>query len=306
MLALCSLAAMVYKFGDLPEIFSNSFQVYVRFPTAPGVQKDTPVRFCGYQIGKVTSVMAPTELENLFTSEKYHQTKVVLSIRRRYGTIPSNVEVKLVSRGLGSSSIELKVDPNKLPAPPYDPCRPLSVHLVPGLELQGSSGIASEFVPEETIDRLNQVAGDVHSFMTKINEVLDDAENQKTFKKIVDNVCQASDDAVKAVRQATEAMEQLSEFASVGTAVVQDANSKLDELVVAIADTSSQLGKTATELRLVLEKVNQGEGSAGRLVNDGRLYESLLDSTEQIQLLLLDLRLFITRARDKGVPLKLK
>ena len=60
-LGLTALGWMIFKFGDLPTAVSRmkSFQVYVQFPTAPGVQKDTPVRFCGYQIGRVTSVMAP-------------------------------------------------------------------------------------------------------------------------------------------------------------------------------------------------------------------------------------------------------
>ena len=61
LIAVCAFVWLIFKFGDLPTAVSRfrSFQVFVQFPTAPGVQKDTPVRFCGYQIGRVTDVMAP-------------------------------------------------------------------------------------------------------------------------------------------------------------------------------------------------------------------------------------------------------
>jgi len=51
-LGVCAFVWLIFKFGDLPGIVTklDSFEVFVQFPTAPGVQKDTPVRFCGYQI----------------------------------------------------------------------------------------------------------------------------------------------------------------------------------------------------------------------------------------------------------------
>jgi len=72
LLAMCAFVVMIYKFGDLPTAVSKlgSFRVFVQFRTAPGVQKDTPVRFCGYQIGKVTKVMAPQIRPEIRDGEK--------------------------------------------------------------------------------------------------------------------------------------------------------------------------------------------------------------------------------------------
>ena len=63
--------SLIYKFGDLPGIVSEirSFVVNIQFPSAPGVQKDTPVRFCGYQIGRVWSVQEPMVRKDLYTGE---------------------------------------------------------------------------------------------------------------------------------------------------------------------------------------------------------------------------------------------
>ena len=95
----------------------KSFKVYVQFATASGLQTDTPVKFCGYQIGRVTQVLPPQNRTDIDTGQKYHQAVCVLSINKDYVNIPSNVEVKLMTRGLGSSYLELKEDPAKLPAP---------------------------------------------------------------------------------------------------------------------------------------------------------------------------------------------
>jgi len=155
--AVCAFAAMIYEFGDLPIAVGRlrSFEVFVQFPTAPGVQKDTPVRFCGYQIGRVTKVMAPEIREDQNTHLKYHQTVVVLSIDKKYVNIPSNVEVRLMTRGLGSSSIELSVDPTK-PLVPRAPNRPETKFLVKEMLLQGSTGMTSEFFPAESQRKLDE------------------------------------------------------------------------------------------------------------------------------------------------------
>jgi phospholipid/cholesterol/gamma-HCH transport system substrate-binding protein len=300
---------MIYKFGDLPTAVSKlgSFEVFVQFPTAPGVQKDTPVRFCGYQIGKVTEVMAPEIRQDLKNPDlKYHQTVVVLSIDEDFGTIPSNVEIKLMTRGLGSSYIELEADPEKVPAPPLDPNRPVTVHLIKNMWLQGSSGIASEFFPKEMQEKLEKMVAGIGRLVASADAILGDEENQASLKKTLSSLPTLMDEAIQTVQEARVMVDKIREFAGAGTMVAQNADTKLDELVPTIVETSGELGKTASELRAVLGKVNEGRGSAGKFVNDGRLYESLLDSTDQMQLLLEDLKLFIVESRDKGLPLKLK
>jgi len=55
-----------------------------------------------------------------------------------------------------------------------------------------------------------------------------------------------------------------------------------------------------------LEKVDSGEGTAAKLVNDGRLYEELLETTCRLKALLEDMKSFVAQSKDKGVPIKLK
>lgn len=308
-IGLAALGWMVFKFGDLPTAVSRmrSFEVYVRFPTAPGVQKDTPVRFAGYQIGRVTHVMPPAILPD-DTGRKYHQTRCVLSINKQYTDIPSNVEVKLMTRGLGSSYIELVVDPNRLPALPRDPNRPETRFLVNGMELQGSSGVTSEFFPEESQKKLDKLIEGINTFIANANDVIGDPNNKRNINATLANLTDAShnfsvamDEATKTMEDARKAIEEFRQLASTGTETLKSVDGKAERLVASLVNTSAEIGRAMSQLRLAGEKVNAGEGTAGRLITDARLYESLVETTFQLNVLLKDLNELIGKISEKGL-----
>ena len=299
-IGVCALIWLIFKFGDLPTAVTrmSSFEVYVQFPTAPGVQTDTPVRFCGYQIGRVTKVMPPQIKKDMVTGLEYYQTIVVLSIDKKYVDIPSNVDVKLMSRGLGSSYVEIKQYPEK-PEEPLDPNRPETVHLVDQILLQGSTGITSEFFPEETQKKLENMVDGLRVLIANANDILGNRSNKENLQKTISNLTDAS-------HEAKQTIEEFRKFAIAGTTTLKNVDAKTEELVVTMVDTSEEIGKASAQMRLILEKINNGQGSAARLINDGRLYENLLEDTQQVQLLLEELKSFVTQARNKGVPIKLK
>jgi len=280
--AICALVWLIFIFGDFPTYFNKarSFQVFVQFRTAPRVDKGTPVQLGGFPIGSVIDVMAPQirpEIRNgKKTGREYHQTVVVLGIYNKYGNIPSNVEVKLMMRGLGSSYIELRVDPNTLPPPRLDPNRPGTEFLVDKMWLQGSTGMTSEFFPEESQEKLDELIDTMKTVLNNVNEVISDPNSKENAKRILANVSDVT-------KQATQTLKKLENFFVAGTGV------------------SDELSKTAGELRKILEKVNRGEGTAGKFVNDGKLYDGLVDSTEQLEMLLREIRSLIKKIREKGL-----
>ncbi|MBN1392379.1 MAG: hypothetical protein JW947_06200 [Sedimentisphaerales bacterium] len=273
--AICALIWLIFMFNDFPTAVSQlrSFQIFVQFPTAPGVLKDTPVNFCGYPIGRVTKVMAPDIRKDLNTGQEYHQTLVILSISDRYANIPSNVKVKLMTRGLGSSFIELSVDP-KLPLTQLDPNKPETKYLVDGMLLQGSTGMTSEFFPEESQRKLEELINGITAFVNNANEIFGDSANKENIKTTLANM--------------SEATAELKVFLASGVG------------------TSEEISKTAAELRLILEKINEGKGSTGKFINDARLYEKLLENTEEMEVLLKDLREMVAEYKKKGIKVKLK
>ena len=293
--AICALLWLIFQFRDLPGAVTKlgSFPVLVQFPTAPGVQKDTPVQFCGVQIGRVAKVMDPEIRRDLNTGLEYHQTLVVLNIYKKYVNIPSNVEVKLMTRGLGSSYIELKVDPTNLPAPD-DPNAFLSSEML----LQGSTGMTSEFFPEESQKKLELLVDKLSTLAKNLNEVIGDPNTKENFKSILANVSEAS-------RKATIMFDEIRKFSVTGTSTLKNFEVDADKFVTAMVTTSEELGKTLAEMRVTLEKVNSGEGSAGKFINDAQLYESLVETSEQMRKLLEEIKSFMEKANEKGyLPIK--
>ena len=307
---LAALGWMIFKFGDLPTAVSRmkSFQVLVQFPTAPGVQKDTPVRFCGYQIGRVTQVIAPRIIADLNTGREYHQTKAVLSIDKSYTDIPSNVQAKLMTRGLGSSYIELKVDPNAAPVALPDPNGASTYVLKQGVLLQGSTGLTSEFFPEESQKKLSNLVEGIGTFIDNANDIIGNPNNKRNVQETLAHMSEATASVTVAMKRATEVMDSaektLDEFrtlATTGTTTLQNVDSKAEQLVASLVNTSGEISKATSQLRLAMEKINQGQGTAGRLVTDARLYEKLLESTEQLNVLLKDFKDLVDTVSEKGL-----
>ena len=326
-IGLISLIWLIFKFNDLPGFVSemDSFNIYVQFPTAPGVQKDTPVQFCGYQIGRVTHVMAPEIKKDLKTGQEYYQTVVVLSIDNKYKTIPSNVAVKMMMRGLGSSYIELKEHPGVVPVP-LDPNKPETKFLCSGVYLQGSTGMTSEFFPEESQEKLSDLIEGISKFVDNANKIVGNMKNQNNFEDTLENLTVASE-------QAKSTLEAIEKLANTGTETLAHTNVKLDEIVGVVSDTSKdiqefvttgttfikntdertedvakvlvdtveEIGKTSAQLRLVMEKVNTGQGTVAKFVNDPMLYDKLVEDTKQLDEVLTSMKLLIDKIQEKGL-----
>jgi phospholipid/cholesterol/gamma-HCH transport system substrate-binding protein len=280
---------LIFKFGDLPVLVSElkSYEIKIQFPAAPGVQKDTPVRFCGYQIGTVTEVRPPDIIQDLNTKQWYHQTMVIVNIDNQFKNIPDNIEVKLMTRGLGSSYIEMKEQPGE----------EKKKFLVEGSLLQGSTGIASEFFPAETQKKLEELITGISSFVKSSNEIVGDDENKQNLKLTFANLAAAS-------KEANEVVVQLKEAAVAGKIMLRNADTRTEQLTVSLVTTSDKLGEALTSLNIVLDKINTGQGTAGKLVNDGRLYEQLLDDSKQLNLVLQDLQGFLAESKEKGIKIK--
>jgi phospholipid/cholesterol/gamma-HCH transport system substrate-binding protein len=300
LIALCALVWLIFIFGDLPTVVTQlrSFNVYVQFPQAPGVERDTPVRFAGYQIGRVVAVEPPRVMRDLISGQEYHQTLVVLAINKQFINIPSNVRVKLMRRGLGSSYIELEEDPTK-PLTRLDPNKPESVYLYAGARLQGSTGMTSEFFPEESQKKLDQLTTALKTLIDNANTIIGDVNNQRNIKASLANLSEAT-------KQATSTLKELEKFSDAGTAAFSSASADVRNVSNSLIETSVELNKTVVEVRALVHKINEGQGSASRFVNDASLYENLLDSSLELQQAMEELKLLLAQSREKGIPLKLK
>lgn len=283
--ALCAFLYMVYKFQELPIAVGKlrSFEIMVNFSNAPGAQPNTPVQYCGYQIGRVIDVSPPFLYEDK-QGRKHHHIKVTISIEEKYTDIPSNVDILLMRRGLGSSYIEFQLDPER-PLERWDPKDPDSVYLKEGMVLTGSMGTSSDFFPKEVQKKIESLVDSIDTLANNINDIIGDADNKANVKQTLANVNALTD-------QATKTLESIQDFTDTGTN--------------AIENTAERLDTTLAELQRVLAKANTGKGTAARVLNDGRLYENLLDSSEELKLSLEQLKIFVNDLNEEGMGVNIK
>src|SRR5215471_10037037 len=66
--ALIITGILMLLFGEAPALLRGTYVVYIKFPSAPGVSQDTPVRKSGIRIGRVTKVQFAPDNEVLVTA----------------------------------------------------------------------------------------------------------------------------------------------------------------------------------------------------------------------------------------------
>lgn len=284
LVAFIAFVWMLVRFRDLPLFISktNSFYIVGVFHDAPGVQKETPVQFCGYQIGRVVVVSPPIWVKEEETNRSWHEVRVTMAIDKKYKNIPSNVKVMLMKRGLGSSYIELQADPDNLPKPLVSD-RPETIYLCQGLVLDGSLGVGSDFFPPQIQKKLEHLVDSISALADSTNQIIGDEKNQTNIKKSIEQITRATE-------QAQNTLKSIQNLSNVGS-----------EQILKIAD---DLDGTLSQLNQVLAKINEGDGTAGKLLNDGRLYENLLDSSEELQMALEQIKKWAADAREKGIRIK--
>ncbi|HSV26882.1 MAG TPA: MlaD family protein [Sedimentisphaerales bacterium] len=289
LVALIALAWLIFRFGQMPVIVSRlgSYEVIGQFASAPGVQQNTPVRFCGYQIGRVTSIAAPEKLKDPISGLEYYQVRVFMRLDNRFNKIPSHAQLKLMRRGFGSSYIEVHVDPRK-ELVPLDPDRPESVFLMEGMTIQGVESEASEFLAESTQKKLEDLVEGITILVTNVNDIIGDRQNREDLRQLLENLKSVT-------TQAAETLKEVEAFSKAGTETAEQATESLVKVTGSMR-----------ELELILHGVNEGEGTVGRLMNDATLYESFVENSRELESLLVELRLFVAQAKESGLPIRLR
>ncbi len=94
---------------------------------------------------------------------------------------------------------------------------------------------------------------------------------------------------------------EMSEQATVTLKSVEKFSAQSNE---SLHETAEALGAAVNEFERILAKINDGEGTLGRLVNDGLLYENLVESSEELRMALEQLKILAAQAREKGIKIK--
>jgi len=175
-----------------------------------------------------------------------------------------------------------------------------------------ASGPAAATAPAEPKTIFTTLAK-LNAALDSFNKTFGDAENQKNIKASLASL-KESLVGFKAAADATkDTMVDARELVASAKATFGDvsdaakgAGKRFDDLAGKLIDDADRLGKVLTSIHRVTVKIETGEGTAGKLLNDAELYNGLVDATAQLKDTLERLSALLAEWKQQGVKMKLK
>ena len=259
------------------DVFVRDNIFYAVYDNAEGLMVGTPVTIQGFQVGTVDQV-------SLLPGNK--DIVVLFRVEKEYGFSKNSI-AKIYEAGLlGGKSLAV--------APQFDGADlaqsgdTLQSAIAPGL----SELVNDKLTPLQ--EKIESMITHADSVLISINTVLDpDAQFQlksaienlnasiSNFRSIGETINNSLSENGQ-LHQTFDNLADLSADLSVVSSSLKEAN---------LDDTFEDLGSAVGNLSQILDRMEEGEGSLGKLITKDDLHLSLEQTNAQIQLLLEDMRL---------------
>jgi len=145
----------------------------------------------------------------------------------------------------------------------------------------------------ETLVADPQITGNVK---TIIQNIADSSAQLKTTLQSINTTAQNADTALSEIGGTAKKLGDAATH-------VSDTTGTTEKQILLV---STKLVDTLDSLEKATQLIAKGEGTTGKLINDPRLYDSLLDLSKSLKSTTDDLNLLLRKWKDEGVNLKLK
>ena len=263
-------------------MLNNHKKLFVEYENVEGLAVSAPVTVSGKIIGKVRSIVLNDNGKLL----------VELQINEETFPITKSSLAQIYEPGpIGGKQIAIIPNYNdKMLAVSGD-------KLLPNIKL----GMISSFTDklEPTQDKLNKLLGNADALMVNINTVLDEQTKQNLKKTIIElnNTLAEFSKTAKNANNLIDSNEKslgstMNNFnkTSANFAVLSDSLSKLQ-----LGKTVKGLENTLASVDKIMQGLNSGKGTMGKMFKDETLYNNFNKTSKQLELLLQDVRLYPTR-----------
>jgi len=301
LVALCALGYMVLLFGRVPSFARGGYKLTIDFPSAANLHVGSDVHLNGIPIGRVTNVRLRTD----------PRAGVQVTCRiDRGASIPDDCRVAIAHRGLGGTAyVTITADQLDRIAEGFGSFARLAENLnrliAPPAADSDAPPVAAPALGE-TLNKLNRV-------LDGLNVITAEADNQQNIHDALTNLRRLTERGV-------ETMDQLAQFAAearqslrgvdAGVAAATDlarrTQQHVDTLAARLVADADQLGRLLASLNRAAAKIEAGDGTAAKLLNDPKLYNNLLESTGQLARTLAEMQAVVKVWREGGLRVRLK
>lgn len=265
---LCAWAGIRFLSGL--DVFGRTRNYTAHYEQVNGLQDAAAVVINGVKVGQVTGVALDVENGGV---------DVTLSVNKAYN-IPTDSKAMMFSAGLmGGKSIEIKMGESK-------------EYLKSGDAIE--TGV--------TLDMFDTLANELGDIKERVATLLDNLN--QTIEGVDSLVDNNSKNLTKTVASLNAVMADLKKSNIIGNidgfcATLNQNGEKLEGIITDInsltkalneQQSGEKLAQAINEVNALLAKVNSGSGSIGNLVSDEKLYKELAQASQNLSLLLADLK----------------
>jgi phospholipid/cholesterol/gamma-HCH transport system substrate-binding protein len=270
LIGLTTFAAVIcfiwgYNFLKGKNIFTQKRDYYAFYENVHGLEIGQPVTINGFKIGQVTGITFDYSFNGPLLVA-FHISKPV--------DFTSDTKVRIYDMDImGAKGLQVDLGTSKLMASPGDT-------LAGDIQISLTEQVTKQFVPikagtERLVSVLDSTLRSITTLTDKASLLIE--ANHTNLTNAVENI-----DTLASVF--TSQREQI-------TAILNNMNVFTEDLVKANVDEAiGTLNKTMHDLNSILTDVKSGEGSLGKLIQDGSLYSEMNESLGQLELLLQDMR----------------
>jgi phospholipid/cholesterol/gamma-HCH transport system substrate-binding protein len=304
--AFAVLGWMILQFGGtLATPFAPS-QIHVLLIAdhADGLSEGSAVIFRGVTTGRVDRVYLHDQ-NLVYVDASVDQNP----------PLPANLKAIIRPNGLigGGSSVVLEVAGDKPEGELKDkaqlPTEYSGLDLLPPQFAQLATDLsqaAKQFRESNVIIDADTMVKRIGVLSDSLQKITGDAGTQEDLKASIANIRQTSEE----FKKFSLSLDQLSTNANSTIAqahiTISKADTTMDTLSRQVGDRLQQTATLIEQLNAITDKVNKGQGTAGALVNDPRLYMSLVETTQEMDATVKDLKRLVEQWEQEGVSLHLK
>jgi len=279
-LVLLGILAMIFGFSYLKSssVFDNSSKYHAVYDNVGGLQMGTQVSINGLVVGNVTNIK--------FKNEKF-KSVVTFSVNNQFNFSENSIAEIFDTGIIGGKGIQ--VIPVYDGAPAAQSGDTLVSQVKPGI---------TDLVQEKLTPLQLKVEGAVthaDSLLVNVNDVLD-ANTRMELRQSISglnaliNSFQTSAVSLnKLLKQNEEQLDSSLKNINIITSNFADLSEELASSE--LGTTVASLQTTVNNLNQLLAKIENGEGSLGKLANDEAFYDNLSNASRELDLLLQDFRL---------------
>lgn len=279
-----------YSFLKGKNFLASTNNYYVYYEMVGGLIESGHVMMSGYKVGYVDDIRFMDDLKNI---------RVRLSVDKRF-VLPEGTIARIVGADImGTKAVEL------IPGSMVGRLEPGDT-LIPDIEPNLTEEIRLQIMPLKT--RAEDMMANMDSVLIIFQSLLDE-EFRGNFATSIENISGTISSLQRSVYAVDTLLnEEDSRFNNIMSNLESvsgnfaDSNEDINKMLnnfAAISDSLAQsellstidnLNSVLGELNQMMQGVNRGDGSLGKLISDEELYNNLESATKNLDLLLIDLK----------------